>query len=261
MNHAVHLTAGWGRALLDRARVGARIVHLGALVLALGLSPDAYRKPWRGLLAVQVSLAAGPLLLWFTLLATLISVVIIRIVVVTALSYGLSQYALEMVVRVLVLELIPMTAALAVAMQVTLPAAAELARWRHEGRLAEMRRQGIDVLRTVIAPRALAGMFSVLLLAATSGVIALVVAYLMVHGFSPWAFERFTRLVGHVFTPAVSMVFVLKTLGLAAAVSLLPLGSALHDRRPGANVELQGLLRMFVIILLIELLSLMGNYL
>ena len=123
------------------------------------------------------------------------------------------------------------------------------------------RRQGVDVLRTVIAPRALAGMFSVLLLAATSGVIALVVAYLMVHGFSPWAFERFTRLVGHVFSPAVSMVFVLKTLGLAAAVSLLPLGSALHDRRPGANVELQGLLRMFVIILLIELLSLMGNYL
>ena len=43
---------------------------------------------------------------WFTLLAALVSLVLIRIVVVTAVSYGLSRYALEMVVRVLVLELI-----------------------------------------------------------------------------------------------------------------------------------------------------------
>jgi hypothetical protein len=37
-------------------------------------------------------------------LSSLISLVIIRIVVVTAVSYGLSQYSMEMVVRVLVLD-------------------------------------------------------------------------------------------------------------------------------------------------------------
>jgi phospholipid/cholesterol/gamma-HCH transport system permease protein len=45
----------------------------------------------------------------------MVSLVVIHIVVVTAASYGLSQYALEMVVRVLVLELIPLVAALFVA--------------------------------------------------------------------------------------------------------------------------------------------------
>ena len=44
------------------------------------------------------------------MLSALISLVLIRIVVVTALSYGLSQFAVQMVVRVLVLELIPTTA-------------------------------------------------------------------------------------------------------------------------------------------------------
>src|SRR6218665_3663179 len=44
----------------------------------------------------------------FTVLAALISLVLTRIVVVTALSYGLSRYALEMLIRVLVLELIPL---------------------------------------------------------------------------------------------------------------------------------------------------------
>ena len=54
---------------------------------------------------------------WFTALSALLSLVLIRIVVVTALSYGLSQYALQMVVRVLVLELIPLSAALFVALR------------------------------------------------------------------------------------------------------------------------------------------------
>ena len=42
--------------------------------------------------------------------------------VVTALSYGLSRYALEMVVRVLVLELIPLSAALFAALRSRMPA-------------------------------------------------------------------------------------------------------------------------------------------
>ena len=54
---------------------------------------------------------------WFTALSALVSLVIIRIVLVTALSYGLSRFALEMVVRVLVLELIPLSAALFVALR------------------------------------------------------------------------------------------------------------------------------------------------
>lgn len=41
-------------------------------------------------------------LLWSSLLSALISLVIIRIILVTAVSYGLSQYALEMLIRVLI---------------------------------------------------------------------------------------------------------------------------------------------------------------
>jgi phospholipid/cholesterol/gamma-HCH transport system permease protein len=251
-----------GRALQARALTFWRIVHLGALVLALGASPSSYRAPWRRLLAVQVVRAALPLLPWFTLLAAILSLVIIRIVLVTALSYGLSQYALEMVVRVLVLELIPMTAAFAVALRVTVPMAGELALARQQGRLERLRSEGGDALRGEIAPRALAGLFSVLLLAAVSSVVALVLAYLLAHGFSPWGLERYTRLVGHVFDPVVSLVFVLKTGALALAVSVVPIGSALHGRDEGlAGLELQGLLRMFVVMLVIETAGLVGNYL
>ena len=88
-----------------------RIVHLSALVLALALSPASYGAANRHSMARHIYVHTAPSLLWFTVLVSLLSLVLIRIVLVTSQSYGLTQYALEMVVRVLVLELIPLTAA------------------------------------------------------------------------------------------------------------------------------------------------------
>jgi phospholipid/cholesterol/gamma-HCH transport system permease protein len=258
------LPAAWLAGLWQRLQTTWRIVHLGALVLALALSPSTYRAPWRAPLAAQVLRSSLPLLAWFTLLAAIVSVVVTRIVLVTALSYGLTQYALEMVVRVLVLELIPLSAAFAVALRVAVPMAGELAVARQQRRFDALRQSGGNALRGEIAPRALASVFCVLLLAAVSSAVALVLAYLMAHGFSPWALQGYTRMVGHVFNPAVSLVFVLKTGALALAVSLVPLGSALHSpagRGGLADLEMQGLVRMFVVMLLVETAALAGNYL
>ncbi|HPO20860.1 MAG TPA: ABC transporter permease [Rubrivivax sp.] len=236
------------------------MLHFGAIVLTLALSPSSYRGPWRRPLAAQLVRAALPLLPWFTLLAAVLSLVVIRIVLVTALSYGLSQYALEMVVRVLVLELIPLTAALAGALRVTVPMAGELARARRDGPHGSPAVTSMQRLRAEIAPRALAGVLCVLLLAAVSSLVALVLAYVLAYGFTPFAFEHYTRLVGRVFTPLVSLLFVLKTGALALAVSVLPIGSALHGRAGVAGLELQGLVRMFVAVLAIEVAGLAGNY-
>src|SRR2546429_7294701 len=83
-----------------------RIVHFGAQLLVLTLSPSSYRRENRASMARHLYLDTAPILPWFTVLSALISLIIIRIVLVTSISYGLSQYALDLVVRVLVLELI-----------------------------------------------------------------------------------------------------------------------------------------------------------
>lgn len=238
-------------------------VFTGALVLALALSPSSYRRAYRPALARHIYLSTAPLLAWFTLLVAVASLVVIRIVVVTAASYGLSQYALEMVVRVLVLELIPLTAALFVAVRCTLPGGVELASQRVRGRFAAQRQHGIDPLVTEVMPRVLGGMFAVVALAVVSCVISLVLAYLVVHGFTLSAFASYTRKVGQVFNPAVALILVLKTLFFSLAVSLIPMVSSLYDppaRKVPVLPELQGLVRMFLLILLIEVASLLGNY-
>src|ERR1700704_6463678 len=151
-----------------------RIVHLAALLLALALSPSSYARDNRGLLARHVYLGTAPALLWFTLMTTLISVLLIRIVVVPAISYGLSQYGLDMVVRVLVLELIPLTAALFAALRCTIPNATEIAMLRARGEWDASLREGVDPMGRDVLPRVVAGVFCSLMMAAVSCVVTLV---------------------------------------------------------------------------------------
>lgn len=240
-----------------------RIVHLGATLIVLALSRASYDAPQRSALARHVYLGTAPALAWFTVLSALLSLIVIRIVLVTSLSYGLSQYAIEMVVRVLVLELIPLTAALFAALRCTLPQAADVAALRADGRWADAVAAGQDPVRREVLPRVAAGLFAVCLLAAVSCGLTLVLAYLSVYGFNTTGFAAYTRTVGHVFDAGVALIFVLKILFFALAVALIPVASVLYDRphpRLGTSTELQGLVRMFLLLLLIEAASLVGNY-
>jgi phospholipid/cholesterol/gamma-HCH transport system permease protein len=253
-------------ALADGVRAFARwlrnwwrIALLGAQLLTLALSPSSYSAAYRQALLRHIVLGTAPSLLSFTVLTTLLSLVVIRIVLVTSVSYGLTQYALEMVVRVLVLELIPLTAALFAALRCTIPRAAEIAALRS----GQQWREGADPMLLEVLPRVSAGIVCALLLAAISCGVTLLLAYLAVYGFTSAGFEAYTRTVGHVFSPGVALVFGLKIAAMAVAVALLPVASVLiTSARPGelTSAELKGLVRMFFVILMIEGASLVGNY-
>lgn len=249
---ALRWLAGWWRA-----------AHLAAVLLVLGLSPSSWSAPRRRALLAQVYVDTAPALPGFTVLTALLSLVLIRIVLVTALSYGLTQYALEMMVRVLVLELIPLTAALVAALRCTIPNAAEIAQLRSTGAWDAALRRGGDPLRDAVLPRVVAGVFCALLLATLSCVVTLVLAYLSVYGLTTAGFGAYTRTVGHIFDAGVSLIFGVKIVLFGVAVALMPIAATLDDApRPAArtSAELQGLVRMFLVILLIEAAALVGNY-
>lgn len=252
-----------GRAPLRWLTGWGRIIFFGASVLVLAMSPSSYARGTREATMRHIYVDTAPILPWFTTLSALLTLVITRIVVVTALSYGLSQYALEMVIRVLVLELIPLTAAMFVALRCTIPNGAALAEMRRVGHFDELARRGIDPVVTLVLPRALAGIFATLTLAALSCVVALVLAYLAVYGWTAAGIAGYTRVFGHVFDPAVALIFALKTLFFSLAVSIIPMASGLYDVEGDGSREsaaLQGLVRMFAVLLLLEAASLTGNY-
>ncbi|TFY97367.1 MlaE family ABC transporter permease [Ramlibacter rhizophilus] len=253
----------WGSAFLAWVVAWVRVVWLGAVLGVLALSPSSWRAPTRSALARHAYTDTAPILAGFTLLSALLTLVITRIVVVTAQSYGLSQYALEMVIRVLVLELIPLGAALVVALRCTIPNGAALAGLRRRGRFTALAGAGQDPLVVEVLPRMVAGIFSTVTLAALSSVVGMVLAYLAVYGFTEAGLAAYSRMFGRVFDGTVSLIFILKTFFFSLAVSIIPLASSLLDLRPGTSREaaaLQGLVRMFAVLLVLEAVSLVGNY-
>jgi phospholipid/cholesterol/gamma-HCH transport system permease protein len=256
--------AQWGGRVRETWAAWWRVVLMGAQVVVLAFSPSSYRHgAQRSAVLRQIYLATAPLLTWFLVLSALISVVLIRIVVATAFSYGLSQFALEVLVRTLVLELIPLYAALFVSLRYAMPGAQNLRK-----RLSDQLRGGTEpdqhlLLRTELLPRTLASVFSVSMLAAVSCVVALVLTYFTVYGFSPWGLPEYTRSVGSVFTSAVTLIFSLKTLFFSLAVAVVPLAASVKrdaDGRFSRRSDISEFARLFSVVLLIEVVSLVGNY-
>ena len=254
----------WQVTLRQTRSVTVRNLNAAALLVSLMLSPSSYRQAPRTVMARHLYRGTALMLPWFTLLVAMVSLVLIHIVVATAAAYGLSRYALETVIRVLVLELIPLVSALFVAVNVTLPGGVALYRRRARENPGFLAAGGMEALHAEAVARVLAGLFAVVTLAVVSCLVALVLTYLVVHGPNSAAFDGFTRKVGQVFNPAVALIFVLKTFFFSLAVSFIPVLSGLNtlpsSGRRSELPEVQGLLRMFLLILLIELVSLVGNY-
>jgi len=270
MRHASALNRGLSRvpgelgtAFLGWGASWWRVFHFGALALVMALSPATYDKENRAVTAKQIYFTAWQVLPWFTLLSALLSLVLIRIVVVTTLSYGLSQYALEMVVRVLVLELIPLSAALFVALRSGAAINTEVALMHIRGDFDALRRAGADPLRRELVPRVIGSAVSVVALAAVSGVIALLLAYIGVYGFSPWGLAGYTRTLGHVFDAQVTIGLALKTLLFGLAVAVIPITASLETPREvrlAPVAVLRGMVRLFLVLVLLEGASLAVKY-
>jgi phospholipid/cholesterol/gamma-HCH transport system permease protein len=249
----------WGDFAARWAASWWRMLLLGAIALVLTFSPSTYTREHRIATSRQIYLGAWQVLPWFTALSALVSLVIIRIVLVTALSYGLSRFALEMVVRVLVLELIPLSAALFVALRAGLAFnVSEL-----EPLAADQSGAAAQRLRRDLVAEVSGNAFAVLSLAMVSSVLVLVLAYLNVYGLSPWGLDDYTRTVGRVFEPTVTIGFALKTVLFGLAVAVIPSAAILEIQRfgRGSDSTMQpGAVRLLFALLLIEAASLAVKY-
>lgn len=255
--------AQWGPLLLRFVASWWYMIHLGAIALVMAFSPSTYNRENRIVTSRYIYTSTWQVLPWFTLLSALVSLVIIRIVVVTARSYGLSAYALEMVVRVLVLELIPLTAAMFVALRAGLAFNAGDALAVAAAASPARTRQAQNRLRADLVPQVISNAFAVLSLAMVSSVIVLVLAYISVYGGSPWGLPDYTRTVGRIFNPAVTAGFVLKTIFFGLAVAVIPTAAILETHRygvrPSSTVQ-PGAVRLLFVLLMIEAASLAVKY-
>jgi phospholipid/cholesterol/gamma-HCH transport system permease protein len=181
-----------------------------------------------------------------------------------AAGYGLSQYALELVFRVLVLELLPLGTALLVALRSGAAVSTEVALMRINGKLDAMQAEGVDPLQREFVPRVAAAAISIVSLTVIGCAAALVLAYLLMYGFTPWGFDEYTWTVALVFGPAALAGFVLKCVAFGVAVAIIPISAGI-DATPGnfdsAPVAVMGgMVRLVLTLALLEVFALAVKY-
>lgn len=247
-----------------RLRSWRRLLRFAGFATVAALSPSTYGPATRAVAVRQIYFTAWQILPWYILFAALFSLVLIEIVATAARRYGLALHALELILRVLVLELIPLLTALFVALRSGAAIGTEVALMRVSGELQEMQAAGASPLHRELVPRITAAAISVASLTTLSCAIALVLAYVGLYGFSPWAFDQYTRVVGQVFGAAALAGLALKCLLFGLAVALIPIATGLEAERgrfkSAPLAVLGGLVKLFFVIGLIEILSLAVKY-
>lgn len=244
-----------GSAVMGEATGWWRALRFGAIMLVTGLSPAAYDARARAVAAKQIYFSAWQVIGWFTLACALLSIVLIRIVIDTAHAYGVSQYALQLVVRTLVLEGVPLAVALFVALRSGAAIATEVSIFHIRGDLERLAREGADPLRHELMPRVMGTMVAVMALSFVNSGLALVVLYFEAFGLSPWGVPEFLNVIGLVFGPLALLGTALKTLLFGAAVAVIPITEALatpRDMRLAPVAVLRGMVRLMIALALIE---------
>ena len=249
---------------LFRPRSWRRLLRFAGYATVAALSPSTYRQAAREVAVRQIYLTAWKVLPGYLSFAALLSLVLIEIVSTTAHGYGLSQYALELVLRVLVLELLPLLTALFVALRSGAAIGAEVALMRVSGELEDAEEAGASPLHGELVPRIVAAALSVFTLTTLSCALAMLLAKWVFFGTSVAGFDVYTRVVGEVFDEPVLVGFLLKCLLFGLAVALIPLATGLEAERgvmrSAPAAVLGGLVKLFFVIGTIEVLSLVVKY-
>lgn len=230
---------------------------------AAALSFSAYTPRTRALAMRQVYFGAWQVLPGFTLFAALLSLVVIQITITLARGYGLAQFALELVFSAVVLELVPLLTALYVALRSGSAIVTEVAMMRMSGELDELVAAHIDPYEREFVPRIAASGVSVFALTIVSCSVVMVIAYLVMYGNTPWGFAEYSRTVALVFSPTALAGLMLKCFVFGAVVAVIPIAAGLEatrDPKSAPVAVMGGMVRLFVALALIELVSLAVKY-
>ncbi|MBS0338541.1 MAG: ABC transporter permease [Proteobacteria bacterium] len=252
-----------GRAFGAWAAGWWRVFRFGATALVMAASPSAYDRATSNLMARQVYFTAWQILPGFIAVCVLLSYMVIRIVVLAAGKYGLAEYALNIAVRVQVLELIPLFVALFVALRSGAAINTEVVLMHIRGDLEALQSAGADPMRHELVPRVVGSAVSVVALTVIGGAIALVLAYVAMYGFSAGGMEDYADVIGSIFDFHVTLGLGLKALFFGLAVAVIPITASLEvprEARFAPIAVLSGMVRLFLSLALIEGASLAVKY-
>lgn len=211
----------------------------------------------------QVYFTAVQILHVFLGYALVISWLIITIILSTARDFGLTAFASEMTIRVLVLELLPFLTALFIALRSGSAINTEVALMQVNNELDALAHCKVPPMQFEFLPRLIGGVVSVVILAGLAGLLALLMGYLAIYGVSTAGFDPYTQTIAKIFDFKIMAGLIVKCALFGLAVTLIPVTAGLETPKKLFMVPvsvLRGSMRVFFAIVTIEVVSLALKY-
>ena len=211
----------------------------------------------------QVYFTAVQILHVFLGYALVISWLIISIILSTARDFGLTEFASEMAIRTLVLELLPFLTALFIALRSGSAINTEVALMQVNSELDALAHCKVPPMQFEFLPRLIGGVISVVTLSLLSGLLALLMGYVAIYGLSVAGFEPYTRTIAKILDFQILAGLVVKCALFGLAVTLIPVTAGLETPKKLFMVPvsvLRGMMRVFLAIVAIEVVSLALKY-
>lgn len=264
MEHVIDRLSRRGAAFRAWLGTWRRLVRFGAEAVVESLTPATYNSATRSVVQKQIYFTAWQILPGFSLFSALLSFVLIQIVVDSARDFGIAQHALEMSVNLLVMELLPLLTALFVGLRSGAAINTEVALMIVHNEMKALEAAGVEPMRFEFIPRVIGGVVSVLALTAMASTLALCLAYIAVYGFQTSSLPEFNHILGSLFDLPTIVLLWAKVFAFGLAVTVIPISEGLAAP-PGKLFfvpisVLRGMVRLFFVLMLIEVLSLILKY-
>ena len=253
--------------------LGAKVTHWFIIGYAMFLfsvrglrfmvHPATWNRATYDVVLKQIYFTAVQILPVFLGYTLVISWLLISIILNTARDFGLTEFATEMTIRVVILELLPFLTALFVALRSGSAINTEVALMQVNRELDALVHCQISPMQFEFLPRLIGGVISVVTLAGLACLTALGLAYTSIYGFNLAGLDAFTLTFAQIFEPQLIAGFFVKGILFGLAVTLIPITAGLETPKKLFMVPvsvLRGMMRVFFAIVAIEGASLALQY-
>ncbi len=237
----------------------AEALHFTAVCLLHMLRPSSYNPAMAMVLVKQIYFTAVGILPLFVSMALIFGSIIVGVVISLASQYNLQEQMGSIIITFVVDEFAPFFTALLIALRSSTAVNTEIAVMKVNHELETLKEYRIDLIDYLFIPRIISGIVSVTSLSILFAIIMLASGYVFVFGYLGMDLHTYKLLLLQALRPSDIVVLLLKGVAFGFVTMLIPIYSGLKAFSSYTAIPiavLNGMVKLFVALFLIEVLSL-----
>ena len=228
------------------------------------VQPSSYNPAMRTVLTKQIYFTAVGIIPLFTTMAIIFGSVIIGIVIVLATEYNLQDEIGSIIVTFVINEFSPLFTALLIALRSGTAINTEIAVMNVNNELNTLKRYKINLIDYLFLPRIISGVISVTSLSILFAVIMLSSGYIFTLFYMDMDFHTYKYIIIHTIEVKNIVILLVKSFAFGFVTMLIPIYCGMKTASSYTAIPisvLNGMVKLFIALFFIEVLSLVLQFL